>query len=57
MHFAEQLGELNSGRLEVGLLIDVGSQANNNVVFFMRHNECKDSELKARITRIFTNFK
>jgi hypothetical protein len=33
-------------------VIDVRSQTDDNMMFFLYHNDCKDSYFKARITRI-----
>ena len=48
MQLGEQLAELGSGSLEVGFVMVVGSQADDDVMRFLCHNKCKGSKKNGR---------
>jgi hypothetical protein len=55
MYLSQQLDELSARGLEMSLLIDVGSEADNDVMFLMSHNECKDSKKNNRTEQTLKN--
>ena len=55
MYLSQQLYELSARSLEMSLLIDVGSEADNDVMFLLSHNECKDSKKNNRTEQTLKN--
>jgi hypothetical protein len=55
MYLSQQLDELSARSLEMSLLIDVGSEADNDVMFLLSHNECKDSKKINRTEQTLKN--